>query len=143
MALSKEELLRVDFFSWLNERWVLPSGKKYSFKNHEYLIQIAKHPWKRGDQVFIEKPSQVGASEIAIAWPVWQNDRNLPDWQGSGYFFPARAQLQDHMKARFFPAFDGNSAESRYLRGKLGQANLRYVGYNKKPIYFRSGQTLR
>jgi hypothetical protein len=143
MPLSEEQLLRADYFSWIQKRWLLPSGKRYSFKRHEYLEQIAKHQWKKGDQVFIRKPSQVGASEIAIAWPLWMNDRNLPDWQGSGYFFPARSQLTDHLKARLFPAFDGNGPESQYLRSKLGQANLRYVGFNGKPIYFRSGQTRR
>jgi hypothetical protein len=143
MPLSEEQLLRADYHSWVQKRWVLPSGKKYTFKGHEDLEQIAKHRWKKGDQVFIKKPSQVGASELGVSWPVWQNDRNLPNWQGAGYFFPARSQLQDHMKARFFPAFDGDSDESKYLRGKLGQANLRFVGFNKKPIYFRSGQTRR
>ena len=75
MALTEEQLLRTDFWYWIQKKWVLPSGKKYTFKGHEYLEQIAKHQWKRGDQVFIEKPSQVGASELAIAWPIWQNSR--------------------------------------------------------------------
>lgn len=143
MPISKADLLRADFFTWIQERWILPSGKKYSFQGHEYLIQIAKHQWKRGDHLYIEKPSQVGASELAIAWPIWQTDRELPDWQGVGYFYPARSQLQDHMKARFFPAFDHDIPESKYLRSNLGQANLRIAKYKKKPIYFRSGQTRR
>lgn len=143
MAITKEDLLRADFHSWMKERWVLPSGDKYSFAGHEYLEQIAKHNWKKGDQVFAMKPSQVGMSEIAVAFLLWMNDRNLPNYQGIGYFFPARAQLQDHIKARFFPAFEHDMPESRYLNSKLGNANLRYVSYNKKPIYFRSGQTRR
>lgn len=143
MALTRTELGRADFYTWIQDRWTLPSGERYSFKGHEYLVQIAKHPWKKGDQLFIEKPSQVGASELGVAFCPWQNDRELPSWQGVGYFFPARSQLQDHIKARFFPAFDHETPQSKYLRGKLGQANLRYVNFNKKPIYFRSGQTRR
>jgi hypothetical protein len=143
MSLSQQDLCRADFYTWLKTRWVLPSGEPYSFKDHEYLEQIAKHPWKRGDQVFVEKPAQVGVSELGIAYTLWQNDRDLPGYSGVGYFFPARAQLQDHVKARFFPAFDHDLPQSRYLRSKLGNANLRFVNFNKKPIYFRSGQTRR
>ncbi len=85
----------------------------------------------------------MGVSELGIAFTLWQNDRDLPGYSGVGYFFPARAQLQDHVKARFFPAFDHDLPQSRYLRSKLGAANLRFVNFNKKPIYFRSGQTRR
>lgn len=143
MAIAREDLLRADFHSWMKARWVLPSGEKYSFKGHEYLEQIAKHNWKPGDQVFAMKPSQVGMSELGVGFCPWMNDRSLPSYQGIGYFFPARAQLQDHIKARFFPAFEHEMPESRYLNSKLGNANLRYVSFNKKPIYFRSGQTRR
>lgn len=143
MAISKEDLIRADLYSWMREKWVLPSGEKYSFKGHTYLEAIAKHQWKPGDQVFCMKPSQVGMSELGVAFCPWMNDRSLPSYQGIGYFFPARAQLQDHIKARFFPAFEHEMPESRYLNSKLGNANLRYVSFNKKPIYFRSGQTRR
>lgn len=143
MPLSKEQLCRVDFNSWVQEKWVLPSGDPYSFKDHEYLEQITKHPWKKGDQVFVEKPAQVGVSELAVAFCPWMNDRNLPSYQGVGYFFPATKQLHDHMKARFFPAFDHENPRSKYLRAKLGNANLGFVNFNKKPIYFRGGQTRR
>lgn len=143
MALSHEDLCRADFHTWIRSKWILPSGEPYSFKDHHYLEDIAKHRWKKGDQVFVEKPAQVGVSELAVAFCPWMNDRELPGYSGVGYFFPARAQLQDHIKARFFPAFDHDLPQSRYLRSKLGNANLRFVNFNKKPIYFRSGQTRR
>ncbi len=74
--------LRQDLFYWMNNRAKLPSGKQYSFKGHEYMERIAKHHWVPGDQVFIMKSSQCGASEYAIHWMVWMQERNLPDWQG-------------------------------------------------------------
>lgn len=143
MALTRDELSRVDFFTFLKDRYVLPTGNDYSFKGFEYLIDIAKHQWKPYDEIFIKKPSQVGVSELFLAFPMWLNNRNLPKWKGCGYFFPAREQLQDHIKARFLPMFDFESEKSRWLRSKLGQQNLRYISINGKPIYFRSGQTRR
>lgn len=143
MALSHEDLCRADFHTWLRARWVLPSGDNYSFVDHEYLEQIAKHPWKRGDQLFVEKPAQVGVSELGVAFLLWMNDRELQNYKGVGYFFPAQSQLNDHVKARFFTAFDHDNPRSRYFRSKLGNANLKFVNYNKRPIYFRSGQTRR
>lgn len=141
--VTLDQLLRNDFYSWLIKRYVLPTGGRYSFKGFEYLEKITKHQFKPGDQLFFQKPAQVGLSELLLAIIVWMNERNLPNWKGCGYFFPARAQLQDHIKARFLPMFDYETPESRALRSKLGQQNLRYISYNKKPIYFRSGQTRR
>jgi Phage terminase large subunit (GpA) len=138
-----DHLLRTDFHSWLKKCYVLPDGSDYSFRGFEYLEAITKHKWRPHDQLFFEKPAQVGLSEILLALIVWMNDRNLPKWRGVGYFFPARAQLQDHIKARFLPMFDYETPKSLALRSKLGQQNLRYVSYNKKPLYFRSGQTRR
>jgi hypothetical protein len=86
MAIAREDLLRADFHSWMKARWVLPSGEKYSFKGHEYLEDIAKHPWQRGDQVFAMKPAQVGMSELGVGFCPWMNDRALPSYQGIGYF---------------------------------------------------------
>ncbi len=140
---TKDDLLRNDFYSWLKERYVLSDGSDYKFQGFDYLVEISKHKFKPFDQLFFEKPSQVGLSEWLIALIVWMNERNLPKWRGVGYFYPARAQLQDHIKARFLPMFDYETPKSLALRSKLGQQNLRYVSYNKKPIYFRSGQTRR
>ena len=143
MKITKEDLYRADFHSWLKGRYLLPTGESYTFNGFEYLEDITKHRWKPYDQVFIIKPSQVGVSELMLALPFWMNCRNLPKWKGSGYFFPAREQLQDHIKARFLPMFDYDNEKSRWLKGKLGQQNLRYISINGKPIYFRSGQTRR
>lgn len=141
--VTLDDLLRGDFFSWLLHSYVLPDGRRYSFKGFEYLEQICKHKWKPGDELFFEKPAQVGLSELLLAILVWMNSRNLPNWKGCGYFFPARAQLEDHIKARFLPMFDYDTPQSRSLRSLLGQQNLRYMTFNKKPLYFRSGQTRR
>ena len=141
--MTKDELVRSDFYSWLRACYILPTGESYSFKGFEYLEEITKKKIEPNDQFFFEKPAQVGLSEILLAYLIWMNDRNLPKWKGCGYFFPARAQLQDHIKARFLPMFDYDNEKSRVLRSKLGQQNLRYISYNKKPIYFRSGQTRR
>ncbi len=143
MAITKEDIFRADWHSWLLGRYLLPTGDSYTFKGFEYLEDITKHKWKPYDEIFVIKPSQVGVSELMLSLPVWMNCRNLPKWKGCGYFFPAREQLQDHIKARFLPMFDYDSEKSRYLQGKLGQQNLRYISINKKPIYFRSGQTRR
>lgn len=137
------DLVRNDFYSFLMKRYVLPTGADYSFKGFEYLIEIAKFKLKPFDQLFFKKPAQAGVSELLLAYLVWMNCRNLPNWKGSGYFFPARSQLQDHIKARFLPMFDYENDRSRALRALLGQQNLRYISVNKKPIYFRSGQTRR
>lgn len=140
MALTKEDLIKVDFYSWLKDKYVIPStGEKYTFDGFEYLEDITKRRWKPFDETFIMKPSQVGVTEIGLGLPLWMNSRGLPRWKGSAYFFPARAQLQDLMKARFFPLMD----DETYFRPKLKSANLRYVNWADKPIYFRSGQTRR
>lgn len=138
MALTKEQLLRVDWNSWIREVYRLPNGEKYSFDGYEPNEAITKRPWKNGDQVFARKCSQIGMSELAISWILWQSDRNLPSWQGVGYVYPATKQLEDHMKARFFPIM-----EQEYFLKKLGNANLRFVRWNNRPIYFRGAQTRR
>lgn len=143
MAITLDELYRADFYSWLKNKYILPTGENYNFKTFEYLEHICKHHWKPGDHIFAKKPSQVGVSEIMLALAVWMNLRGLPKWKGCGYFFPAREQLQDHIKARFLPMFDYENDRSLELRSKLGQQNLRYIALNRKPIYFRSGQTRR
>lgn len=105
---------------------------------YNYLEEICKKPWTKGEQRFIKKPSQVGMSELGIAAVLWMSDRSLPHWHGCGYVFPATKQLEDHLKARFFPIM-----EDPYFRSKQGNANLRFVNWNKKPIFFRGAQTTR
>lgn len=142
--LTKEEqdaldaLMRRDLYSWMKHRALLPSGKPYSFEGHEYMEQIAKHHWVPGDHVYIMKSSQCGASEYAIDWMLWMQERNLPDWQGIGYLFPATEQLRDHIKARVQPIME-QPRFAKYLKSN----NLRFFRYNDKPIYFRAAQTRR
>lgn len=137
--MNQDELLRADFYSWMQHRYHLPSKEKYTFDGYEYLSEIAKRPWKRkGEHLFFRKSSQCGASEFAIGLLLWMNDRNLNNWKGSGLVFPATQQLHDHLKARVFPIM-----EVPYFNQKLKNANLRYFRWNDKPIYFRGGQTRR
>lgn len=137
--MTEAELLRADFYSWCLANYYLPSKEKYTFDGYEYLIEIAKRPWrKKGDHLFLRKSSQCGASELAIALLLWMSDRNLRGWKGSGLVFPATQQLHDHLKARVFPVM-----EMPYFNQKLKNANLRYFRWNDKPIYFRGGQTRR
>jgi len=135
-GLTKQELYDRDHYSWMVGRYRLPTGKKYSFKGHEYLVEIAKRPWKLKDHVYIMKSSQCGVSEYLIAWMLWMQERNLPDWQGIGYLFPAKEQLRDHIKARVVPII-----EQPDFSGMVGLQNLSYISYNGRPIYFRAGQT--
>lgn len=145
MAITEDQLLRSDLYSWMIKRAVLPNGKPYSFDGHEYLIEPAKRAWKvgkekgkPGDEVFFEKPSQVGVSEFLINFAFWMCERKLPNYKGIGYFFPATPQLRDHIKARVIPIL-----ETPYFKQRRGMANLSYVQYAGCPIYFRGGQTRR
>ena len=137
--MTEEELLRADFYTWMQLKYYLPSKEKYTFEGYEYLSEIAKRQWKRkGEHLFFRKSSQCGASEFAIGMLLWMSDRNLKQWKGSGLVFPATQQLHDHLKARVFPIM-----EIPYFNAKLKNANLRYFRWNDKPIYFRGGQTRR
>lgn len=139
MALTEDELLRADFYSWMLARYYLPSKERYTFEGYEYLAEIAKRPWRRpGEHLFFRKSSQCGASEFAIGLLLWMNERKLRKWKGSGLVFPATQQLHDHLKARIFPIM-----EIPYFMQKLKNANLRYFRWNDNPIYFRGGQTRR
>ena len=133
-----ENRLRQDLFYWMENRAKLPSGKQYSFKGHEYMEQIAKHHWVPGDQLFIMKSSQCGASEYSIDWLFWMQERNLPDWQGIAYLFPATEQLRDHIKARIIPIMEMPEF-SKHLKNQ----NLRFFRYNDRPIYFSAAQPRR
>jgi hypothetical protein len=114
----------------------LPSKEKYNFKNYEYLEAIVKHPWKPGDQRYLEKSAQSGVSELAIDWSLWLMERNLKNFRGIGYCFPAMKQLQDHIKARVIPILEIN----RFHRN-LKNVNLGFIRYNNVPWYFRSGNS--
>lgn len=135
---NEADLLRADHYSWMLKRYSLPSKVPYTFDNHEFLVDLAKRKWIPGDNVFIRKSSQCGASEYLLGVLFWMNDRNLKSWKGSGLVFPATQQLQDHLKARVFPVM-----EMPYFASKLKNANLRFLRWNDKPIYFRGGQTRR
>lgn len=133
-----ESLMRRDLYTWMTNRALLPNGKPYSFKGHEYMEQISKHSWVPGDHLYIMKSSQCGASEYAIDWMLWMQERNLPDWQGIGYLFPATEQLRDHIKARVQPIMEFPRF-AKFLKSN----NLRFFRYNNRPIYFRAAQTRR
>ena len=135
---KKELLLRKDHYSWMIHRGLLPTGDKYSFEGHEYLIEIAKHHYVPGDKLFIMKSSQCGASEFAWSWTQWMQERGLPKWQAIGYLFPATEQLRDHIKARILPIME----QPRFAK-HLTLQNLRFFKYFGKPIYFRAAQTRR
>lgn len=135
---NEDDLVKADLYSWMLKRYKLPNKEQYSFEGYEYLVELAKKPWKVGDQVFIRKSSQCGMSEWAIACLFWMNDRNLRNWKGSGLVFPATKQLQAHLKARVFPLMEGD-----YFSRRLKNANLDYFRWNDKSIYFRGGQTRR
>lgn len=135
---NEDDLVRSDLYSWMMSRYYLPTKERYSFKGYEYLIELAKRPWKIGDQLFIRKSSQCGMSEWAIACLFWMNERKLKGWKGSGLIFPATQQLHDHLKARVFPLM-----EIDYFGRKLKNANLRFFRWNDYPINFRGGQTRR
>ena len=132
------ELERRDFYTWMVNQYHLPNKKKYSFEGHEYLIDIAKRHWKKGDNVYIRKSSQCGASELALAMMFWMQERRLPDWQGIAYFFPAKSQLDDHVKSRVMPI-----TEIPRFGVNVTLNNLSYLKYCGLPILFRSGQTRR
>ena len=136
--LTDAQLYRRDFYSWMVGRYKLPSGKDYSFKGHEYLIDIAKRTWVPGDHVYIMKSAQCGASELAIGWTFWMQERGLDDWQGIAYLFPATEQLRDHIKARILPIME----QPRFAQ-HLKNQNLRYFRYFDRPVYFRAAQTRR
>lgn len=136
--LNENDLLRADHYSWMLKRYSLPTKEPYTFDNHEFLIALAKRKWIPGDNVFVRKSSQCGASEYALGTLFWMNDRNLKSWKGSGLVFPATQQLHDHLKARVFPIM-----EMPYFSAKLKNANLRFFRWNDKAIYFRGGQTRR
>ena len=137
-TLTHEQLCRADFYTWIVSKAYLPNGEKFTFDGYEYLEDFCKSPWKPGDQKYVRKSSQCGASEIAIDSIFWMNDRDLPKWKGSGLVFPAVPQLQAHLKARVFPIM-----EMPYFNKKLKNANLSYFRWNDKSIYFRGGQTRR
>lgn len=136
--MDKDTLLRADFYSWILTRYCLPNKTPYSFAGYEYLEFLAKLKWIPEMQVYTRKSSQAGWSELMLALLLWMTDRNLPNWKGSGLVFPATMQLQDHLKARFFPIL-----EMPYFNQKLKNANLRYVRWNNQSINFRGGQTRR
>ena len=117
---------------------VLPTGTKYSFDNYAYLVDIAKMRWEPWTNLFIRKSSQCGASEFVINLILWMNERKLPNWKGCGYIFPAREQLNDHVKARVIPIL-----ETKRFAERISALNLRFIKYDGSPIYFRSGQTRR
>jgi len=135
-TLSTAELCRRDHYSWIVNKYVLPNGEKYSFTGHEYLEALAKRHWEKRDHLYVMKSSQCGVSEYLISWMLWMQERNLPNWQGLGYLFPAKEQLRDHIKARVNPIL-----EHPTFSGQVGLQNLSYIRYNNKPIYFRAGQT--
>lgn len=136
--LTQNELNRRDFFSWLKDRGKLPNGKDYSFKGHSYLEQIAKHHWVPGDQLYLMKSAQCGATELAWDWVMWQMERRLDEWQACGFCFPATEQLRDHIKARVNPILE----LPRFAKN-LKQQNLRSLNYCDRPVYFRASQTRR
>lgn len=136
--LTKEELLRRDFYSWLKLRGKLSSGADYSFEGHEYLEEIAKHHWKPGDHLYLMKSAQCGATELAWDWVLFLQERELPGWQGIGFCFPATEQLRDHIKARINPIME----QPRFAQ-HLKSHNLRMMKYRDRPIYFRAAQTRR
>jgi hypothetical protein len=134
--LTKEQLVRIDWHSWMKYCAYLPSKERYGFKGYEYLEAITQRPWKPGDELFLEKSAQCGASELAISWQLWMAERKLPGFKGMGYVFPAMTQLQDHIKARVAPILEVDR-----FRYKVQNANLRYIRYNNIPWYFRSGNS--
>ena len=136
--LTKKELYRRDFYSWITNEYYLPNGKKYSFEGHEYLEQIAKRHWDIKDQVYIMKSAQCGATELAWGWTMWMAERGLPDWQGQGFCFPATEQMRDHIKSRINPIL-----ELPKFAPKVSLHNLRMIKYNNVPINFRAAQTRR
>jgi len=133
---AKLFLNKNDWYSWMIDRAYLPMGEKYLFKGYEYLKDICKRPWSPGDEIFVEKSAQCGASELAIDWCLWMAERGLPNFRGMGYVFPAMGQLRDHIKARVTPIINMDG-----FRSKVGPANLGYIEYNKVPWYFRSGNS--
>lgn len=134
--ISKSELIKADWYSWMLQCAHLPNKERYTFKGYEYLAEITKRKWEPGDEVFIEKSAQCGASELAIDWQLWMAERELTNFRGMGYVFPAMVQLQDHIKARVAPILEVDR-----FRHKVQNANLRYIRYNNVPWYFRSGQS--
>ena len=134
--ITKEWLWKNDWYSWMKDNYFLPNKEKYTFKGYEYLLDIVKRPWNPGDQLYIKKSSQCGASELAIAWCLWLMERCLKGFSGVGYLFPAKTLLNDHMKARVFPILE----MARFMRN-TGISNLGLIKYRNIPWYFRSGNS--
>jgi len=135
-SISKEWLWKNDWYSWIKDNYYLPTQEKYNFKGYEYLIDITKRPWVPGDQIYIKKSAQCGASELAISWCQWLLERELKGLSGVGYVFPSKTHLNDHMKARVFPIL-----ELPQFVTKIGGANLGLIKYNNIPWYFRPSNT--
>lgn len=131
--VSREWLWKNDWYSWIIDKYYLPSGQKYTFKNYEYLIDIAKRKWEPGDELFGMKSAQCGFSELAIAFCFWLLERELLEFNGLGYFFPSKTHLDDHVKSRVFPIIS-----LPQFRSKVSGANLAHIRYNNIPWLFRS-----
>jgi hypothetical protein len=115
-------------YGYAEEYLHLEDGSKFSFKNHNYLVDIYLdlHPY-----IVIEKSAQMGASIYAIAKAFAVCDKMS---KNTIYFFPTDTDVMDFSKTRVGPIV-ANSPHLSEVTGRSDSLGLRQV--NNGWLYFR------
>jgi hypothetical protein len=113
-----------DLGEWAVRNEIILDGKKFTFKNHEYLIEpySDKHPY----QVEL-KATQLGLTSKAML-RVFHTSRYGGDkYRGIGYYFPSRTDVTDLSKTRIDPLIDDNPENIGQWMKDTNAANVKKI----------------
>lgn len=101
--VAAEEKSFVPFHEWVTTSSIIVDGLPFSFKRHEYLVDVYKddHPF-----IVDMKSAQMGLTTRA-ALKVIHNAR-YRGFRGELYLFPSRTDVSDFSKGRLDPMIDDN-----------------------------------
>jgi hypothetical protein len=133
---TTDRLGRKDLPQWI-ERNTSISGRKFSFKDHEYQLQILTDD---SPELVIRKSAQTGISEMALRAAAGLV-MIMPDSFRIGYTFPTASFATDYAKTRFNPIITGSPAlRAAITSDDIDKADIKTFGPGKE-VYFKGAAT--
>lgn len=133
---TTDKLGRKDLAKWI-ERNTYIAGKRFSFLDHEYQLQILKDD---AQELVIRKSAQTGISEMSLRAAAGLV-MIMPGAFRIGYTFPTATFAADYAKTRFNPIVQTSPAlRAAISSDDIDKADIKTFGTGKE-VYFKGAAT--
>lgn len=128
---------RKDLADWITTNTYLSSGKRFSFKNHEFQRRIAEDTSR---EINVQKSAQLGVSELAMRMAVGMV-MIMPTPFAAAYVFPTSGFSTQYSKARFSPIIQNSPLLRSSINSEdIDSAELKQFGLGRQ-LYFKGASS--